>query len=201
MLLRWLFDFWFLSRLAFFLFGSGKGQEKQNAATGANWGGQYNTEAGQTVGEVQPFLQQELLNPTGLGQSTVEQMKSQAGDAAAGGVGAAKEAALLNASRTGNTAATPGIIDAAARAGMAGETSAANDVDIKNAMLKNQQQQSGAAGLEDIYGHELGASLQSLGLSNTAAQDQTQAAQGGFGDVMGILNYAGTPGPAAAFGV
>lgn len=180
---------------------SAKGQDQANATTGATWGNNYNTQSQQTLGEVQPFLQNELTNPTGLGTSTVDQMKTQAGESAAGATGQAKEAAILNASRTGNTAAVPGIIDAAARSSQAGETSAANNVDIQNSLLKNQQQQSGAAGLEGIYGKEQAAALQSLGLSNTAAQNEETAQQGNFGDVMGILNAAASPGPLAAFGV
>jgi hypothetical protein len=180
------------------MFGSGKGQEKQNASTGANWGGQLSTESGQTLGEVQPFLQNELISPTGFGQPTVNQMKTTAGESAAAGVGSAAEQARLNASRTGNTAATPGIIDAATRAAQAGETTAANNVDVQNALLKNAQSQAGASGLESIYGKQLGASLQSLGLSNQAAGQQTQASTAGVGDVLGILGAAGGLGTAGA---
>jgi len=180
------------------MFGNNaKGQASQNATTAQGWGNTYNADASSTLGEVQPFLQQELLDPQGLGTSTVNQMKTQGGEAAAGAVGQAKEAGMLNASRTGNTAAVPGIIDAAARSAQSGETSAANNVDIQNAELKNAQQQAGASGLEGVYGKELGASLQSLGLSNQAAQVENTAAQGGFQDVMGIVNAAGNAVAAA----
>lgn len=181
------------------MFGNNaKGQASQNASTAQGWGNTYNADASSTLGEVQPFLQDELLNPQGFGSQTVDEMKTQTGESVAGGVGQAKEAALLNASRTGNTAAVPGIIDAAARSGMQTETGAANNVDIQNAELKQQQQQSGAAGLEGIYGKELGASLNSLGLSNQAAQVENTAAQSGFQDVMGIVQAAGSLGTAGA---
>jgi hypothetical protein len=184
------------------MFGdNAKGQASNNANTGANWGTAYTNSANSTLGQVQPFLQNELTDPQGFGTTTVNQMKTQAGESAAGGVGAATEAAKLNASRTGNTAAIPGIIDAAARSAQAGETTAANNVDIQNAELKNQQQQEGASGLEGIYGKEQAAALQSLGLSTQAANVENTAGQGAFQDVMGIVNAAGTPGPLAAFGV
>jgi hypothetical protein len=205
-LLQWLFQFWCLNQFCFFLFGNNaKGQASQNATTGQGWGTQYNNEANGVLGQELPFLESELNNPTGLGQNTVTQMKTQGGEAAAGAAGQAKEAALLNASRTGNTAATPGIIDAAARNSQSGETTAANNVDIQNAMLKQQQQQAGASGLEKLYGTDVGASLNALGASTQAANVENTAGQAGFQDVMGIINsasnLAGTPGPLAAFGV
>ena len=177
---------------------SAKGQDQTNATTGAAWGNTYNADASSTLGQVQPFLQNELTDPQGLGSQTVDQMKTQAGESAAGGVGQAKEAGMLNASRTGNTAAIPGIIDAASRGAMQTETGAANNVDIQNAMLKNQQQQAGAGGLEDIYGQELGASLKSLGLSNTAAQNEETAQQGDWKDALGIVGAAASLGTAGA---
>lgn len=178
-----------------------KGTDKQNAATGQEWGSQYNQEGQDTLGAVSPFLKNEMTDPTGLGPQTVAEMKTQGGQIASGGVGAATEAANLRASRTGNTAATSGIIDAAARAGMGTESGVASGVDIENAKLKEQQRQAGAGGLESLYGKETANALSSLGLSNQAAANEQTAQQGNFSDVMSVANAVASPGPLAAFGI
>ena len=139
---------------------------KTNYGIGQNYSEGYQGAAGDIASSELPFLQNELTNPQGFGQQTLNQMQTSSGQATAGALGAGKEAAELNASRTGNTAAIPGVIDATTRSGMQQQSNNALDIAQKNALLKQQQQQEGAAGLEKMYGTDVSAALQALGLSN-----------------------------------
>lgn len=122
-----------------------------------------------------PFLTGEMTNPQGFGTTALDQMLTQGGEAVSGATGAASEAANLNASRTGNTAAVPGIIDATARNAMKQQSDNALNVNIKNALLKNEQQQAGARGLEGLYGEDLSAALKATGLENETLGEWTGA--------------------------
>ncbi len=122
-----------------------------------------------------PFLQNELTNPQGFGQPAVNQMETQGGQAVAGAAGAGTEAADLLASRTGNTAAVPGVIDNSTRNAMKQQSNNVLSVDQANNQAKLQQQQEGSEGLEKMYGTDVTAALNALGLSNQAVSDWTQA--------------------------
>ena len=124
---------------------------------------------------IDPFLTNELTNPKGFGADTIAQMLTQGGEAVSGATGAAKEAATLNASRTGNAAAIPGIIDATARNAMKQGSDNALNVNIKNALLKNEQQQDAAKGLEGLYGEDVGSALKAMGLQNESLGEGTNA--------------------------
>jgi hypothetical protein len=102
-------------------------------------------------------------------------MQTQGGQAVAGATGSGDEAARLNASRTGNTAAVPGVIDQTARNAMKQQSSNVLGTDVANAELKQQQQQEGVSGLEKMYGTDVSAALQALGLSNQAIGEWTGA--------------------------
>ena len=136
---------------------------------------QYNKQNLADRSTIEPFLTNELTNPQGYGADTIAQMLTQGGQAVSGATGAASEAAGLNASRTGNSAAVPGIIDATARNAMKQQSDNALNVNINNAMLKQKQQQAGAAGLENMYGEDQNAVLKSMGLQNESLGQWTNA--------------------------
>jgi hypothetical protein len=146
-----------------------------NQGIARNYSEGYQGQGGQIASTELPFLQNELTNPQGFGQQDLSQMQTQGGQATAGALGAGKEAATLNASRTGNTAAVPGVIDATTRNAMQQQSNNVLNTDMANEQLKQQQQQEGSQGLEKMYGTDVSAALQALGLSNNAIQDWTGA--------------------------
>lgn len=158
-------------------------------------------QANQTADRSQlfPFLQNEVTNPQGFGTDTVNQMLTQGGEAVSGATGAASEAANLNASRTGNTAAVPGIIDATARNAMKQQSGNALDVNIQNAMLKQKQQQAGASGLSGLYGEDQNAALKAMGLQNQSIDEWTKASNTNFGDEF-LSNLGSTLGKSVGSG-
>jgi len=124
-----------------------------------------------------PFLGSELNNPQGFGSDAVAKMLTQGGEAVSGATGAANESAQLQASRTGNSAAVPGIIDSTARSAMKQQSDNALNVNIKNAMLKNEQQQDAAKALQGIYGEDVGGALKAMGLQNESLGENAAASK------------------------
>lgn len=150
-------------------------EAEQNVKTGQQYSAGYQSAGQDIAGEELPFLKNELTNPQGFGQKDLSQMLTQSGQSIGGAVGSADEAARLAASRTGNPAAIPGVIDQTARNAMAQESNNALDVNLQNAKLKQQQQQEGMSGLQQMYGTDVGAALNALGLSTSAVNAQTAA--------------------------
>jgi len=138
---------------------------------------QFKGHSGADRSSLFPFLTNELTNPEGFGSDTIAQMLTQGGQAVSGATGAANEAATLNASRTGNSAAIPGIIDATARNAMKQQSDNALNVNIKNAMLKEQQRQDAAKGLEGMYGEDTNAVLKAFGLQNESLGENVNASR------------------------
>lgn len=161
---------------------------------------QYNTAATGVSGQLTPFLENELNNPQGFGQQGLSQLQTQAGQATAGALGAGKEAALLNASRTGNASAVPGVIDATTRGAMQQQSNNVLGTNLANDELKQKQQQAGASGLQDLYGTDVGAALKSLGLEddsiNAWTGAKTAAGNSMWQSINGIDKLVGQAGTA-----
>lgn len=179
-------------------FKGASGTEQANEKTAQNWANTNNANASQIQGEMLPFYQSEVTNPQGFGQQTLNEMGTSAGQATSGAVGGAIDAAKLNASRRGNTGNISSIIDATTRAGGKMNADSALDVALKNAQLKQAQQQSGIAGMGGLESQDVNASLSSLGLSNTAANDVAQQSQAAFSSIFGPL-VGGAAGIAKGF--
>lgn len=186
------------------LFGGGSDYLKGSANAANQLTGQLQGEGkdlfsqGQNIqGQLLPFFSNMMKNPQGLGPTTMSQIMTSAGQATAGGEGAARQRAMDLASRTGNTAAIPGIIGGASKTGMVEQADTSRDLGVKNAMMKMQQQQEGASGLSGLFGKDIGSSLDASKaatsadeLANKIAQQKQQAAQSGlksmFGGIQGI---------------
>jgi len=154
-------------------------------------GGQFSNEnqqgnslfgQGQNIqNQLTPFFQSEMTNPQGMGATTLNQMLTQSGQSIAGGVGGAKRTAMDLGARTGNTAAVPGIIGSAAKSGMVAQSGNANNIQIQNAMLKQAQQQQGAAGLSSLFSKDLSGSEGFEGLANSVLNTELSAKQDQYG--------------------
>lgn len=131
-------------------------------------------------------------------------MQTQGGQAVSGALGQGKEDAELLASRTGNPAAAAGVIDATSRNAMKQQSDNALDIDARDAALRQQQQQSGAAGLSSLYGEDTAAALKSLGLEDESINAWTGAKQAANNTAMGwtqlgINALEGAPGAIGGF--
>jgi len=170
-----------------------KGEKKQALNQFGVEGGyadQMKKNQGADRGQLFPFLSNELYNPEGFGSDTVAKMLTQGGEAVSGATGAANEQSLLNASRTGNSAAVPGIIGSTARSAMKQQSDNALNVDIKDAMLKEQQKQDAARQIQGLYGEDVGAALKGMGLQNESLNAGTEASKAVTDSELGWLKAA-----------
>jgi hypothetical protein len=181
--------------------GSAAAAKNQTGVSNA-YASSFNKSGIQDRGAVEPFLQGEINDPQGYGQDAVNQMLTQGGESVSGATGAADEKANLLAARTGNTSSLPGIVGANARDAMKQNSDNALTIALKNADLKQHQQQAGASGLENLYGEDTGSVLKSLGLADQSIQDWTGAQTGAQDAAMGwTKTIAGLiPKPPAAGG-
>jgi hypothetical protein len=149
-----------------------------------------------------PFLQQEMSNPQGFGQPTLNAMTTAAGQGASGAVSDATNQAKLRAARTGNLAGQSAIIGSAARSGANAQTNANLKTQIANAQEKLKQQQLGASGMESLGGTDLKDALASLGLSNEAVNAWSGANKSAgnlWSNVFGPLITAGEGAAGSVF--
>ena len=166
--------------------------------------GQADTQGGNLFGasqEIAPALSSlysgELSNPQGFGATTLAQMLTQSDQSIAGGLGAARQTATDLGARTGNTAAIPGIVASADKAGISQHANDVNTLGIENAKEKMTQQQEGAAGLSGLYNADLGAGLNAEGLADKAVNTRisaNQQSQGQFDKLLGAGLGAATGG-------
>ena len=112
---------------------------------------------------VTPFLTSEMLHPEGLGQEGIAAEEA----AALGGAGGANSGfvgtATQRAAQSRNPAAFQASLADAARQRDKAAAGASEDIAAKDAMLKEQQRQAGAGGLEKLYGVDTSGMLESQG--------------------------------------
>ena len=156
--------------------------------------GQADTQGGNLFSasqEIAPALSSlysgELTNPQGFGATTLAQMLTQSDQSIAGGLGAARQTATDLGARTGNTAAIPGIIGSADKAGITQHANAVNSLGIANANEKMTQQQQGAAGLSGLYGEDLSSGAKYEDTANEALKTAETAQQNGFFGSQGLF--------------
>lgn len=169
--------------------GSATAAKNQTGVSNA-YASSFNKSGIQDRGQIFPFLQGELANPQGYGQDAVNQMLTQGGEAVSGATGAANEQANLLGARTGNTAAVPGLIGQNSRNAMKQQSDNALTIALKNADLKQKQQQEGASGISSLYSDDTNDVLKSLGLANQSIGDWTQGKAAATSGELGWLGAA-----------
>jgi hypothetical protein len=123
-----------------------------------------------------PQLQNEAVNPAGIAPADLAAMNTAAqqsgGGAAAGTVG---QGGLLSA-RTRNAGGPANAIASGVRTAGQQASNAALGVQNENTQAKLHQQQAGLGGLENLYGQNLGGSINALGEVAPNINANTQAA-------------------------
>lgn len=131
----------------------------------------YGTNAATNNAVLQPALTQEIVNPSGYTPTQMGAMTTAAEQSAGGSNAGAAGGALLRAGRTHNIGSGQAATSAASRnAGQ--ELSQVNaGIQSKNADLEQKQRQSALSTEEGLYGTNVGAGENALGLSNTSLND------------------------------
>ena len=148
-----------------------KGDLLSNSGTANGLESLYGANAAGINSSLTPALTQEAINPSGYTPTEMASQTTAAEQTAGGSNSGAAGGALLRAARTRNAGAAPAAIDAASqRAGQQlSQTNAG--IQTNNANLQQKQKQAGISGLEGLYGENVGAGENALGLSTGALKD------------------------------
>lgn len=152
--------------------GSGvKSDLLANSGTANNLASTYDSNALGLSSALAPQLETEAAHPAGFDPATMAAMTTSAEQTAGGGAAAGQGEAALRANRTRNIGSGQAA-GAAANRGASQDLSQINEgLQVKNANLKNEQQQAGLKGEQGLYGTDVGAGENALGLSDTALSD------------------------------
>lgn len=141
----------------------------QNSSTAQGLENLYGSNATQAnpVG----MLTAEAVNPSGYSPTQLAAQTTAAEQTAGGANAGATGGALLRAARTRNVGAAPAAIGASNRAAGQELSQINSGIQTRNADLQQKQRQQGISGLEGLYGENVGAGEQALGLSTGALKD------------------------------
>lgn len=152
-------------------------QQATTAATSAqNLSNGLQTNANALYGALAPELESEAAHPAGYAPSDLAAMNTAAQQSAGGSQAGAVGQGSLLASRTRNAGTADAAIAQSARTAGENLSKAALGTQLKNADLKQHQQQAGLSGLEGLNAEELGEGVQSLGIVPSAVNANTNAA-------------------------
>jgi hypothetical protein len=146
-------------------------QEFANANTAQGLEGLYGGNAQALNSTLTPALTAEAINPSGYTPTEMAAQTTAAEQTAGGANAGATGGALLRASRTGNVGAAPAAIAQANRQGSEDLSQTNAKIQTNNANLKQNQKQEALSGLEGLYGQNVNAANQALGLSTNALND------------------------------
>ena len=131
----------------------------------------YGGQAAQANATLAPALTAEAVNPSGYTPTQMGAMTTGAEQAAGGSNAGATGGALLRAARTHNAGAVGGAVDAANRTASQNLSGINAGIQEKNADLQQKQHQQGLNGLESLYGTNVNAGENAIGLSTGALND------------------------------
>ncbi|MDR5729446.1 MAG: hypothetical protein RB191_18690 [Terriglobia bacterium] len=152
------------------------GLENNAASTAAGYG----SSASSISSTLLPFLTRELNTPGGISQQDQTAMLS-ASQGGAGGLASGLQTGMnQKAAATGNESGFGSSADEIARQREKAAAGGSESIAGQNAMTKLNQQQEGARGLQGLYGTDVGAQLNSLGLQNQAIGQEVNAGSHGW---------------------
>src|SRR6185503_14268182 len=131
-----------------------------------NLGNRYASQALGVNQALAPTLSAEAINPQGFNPTTMGQMRTAAEQSAGGTNAGIAGQAGLRAARTRNIGSGQAATAAAGRQASEKLSDIDAGIESQNAKLKSNQQQEGIAGLEKLYGEDVGAGTNALGLAN-----------------------------------
>lgn len=141
----------------------GSSQANTAATTGNQFAQADAGNASSLFSTLAPTLQAEAAHPAGMAPTDIAAADTAGQQSTGGSQGAALGQGMLRAARTRNAGGADAAIGASSRAAGENLSEAALTTRLKNATLKQQQQQSGIHGLEGLFGENLTAGNQALG--------------------------------------
>lgn len=146
-----------------------------NSGTANTLGNQLTANASNLYGSLAPELEAEAAHPAGYTPQQKALMNTAAQQSAGGSTAGAIGQGALYAARTRNAGGAKAAIGQGVRGAGQNLSNAAVGTELSNANLQQRQQQAGMSGLESLYGTDIGAGENALGLSNNALGVANQA--------------------------
>ncbi len=173
-------------------------QQASAAATSAsNISGTSAGNAGALYSTLAPSLESTMANPQGFSPVDMAKMDTASMQGAGGSQAAAQGAGALRAARTGNIGGSDAAIAKSARTGGELASEGALSTQIKNAALKQKQREMATAGLEGLYGTNMGASVNALGQVASNINADTNAENASWDWTRGVGAISGLMGAGA----
>ena len=166
-------------------------QAGKAAGTAGNLATEEGANANAERAQLLPFYRQEMNASHLFNPEQLNEMLNYAG-AAEGGTGAtAMGEAASQAARTRNTSGFSSALDQNARDRMRAMSTANLGVGNEDIMGAKKLNQEGAAGMEGLFGTDIGAQLKAMGIQNEDINSEIQAGrQGWFQNLVGGLDAA-----------
>jgi hypothetical protein len=136
------------------------------------------TNATDLYSSLTPFYSGEMTNPQGLGTAGMNAATTASQQALGGATAGVTGVGALQTARTRNTAGITESLDASSRNAMQTGSQNAQNLQVQNELLKEQQRQAGAQGTGQLYGANLGQQTSLLG--QQAGNLQGRAAGGSW---------------------
>ena len=146
-----------------------------NSGTANGLENQYSSQALGIGSSLAPALTAESINPQGYSPTTMGQMTTAAEQTAGGSNAGVAGEAGLRAARTRNIGSGQAATAEGGRAAGQELSQVNAGIQSNNAQLKAKQQQEGLSGLSSLYGTDVTAGNNALGLSNQALGTATNA--------------------------
>lgn len=137
---------------------------QQGATTAGTTGGNYGAAAGQIGGNIVPFLEGQVNNPTGFSSTDMNNMLVANQQAAGGATSGITGQANLQAERTRNAGGFASALDQAARDRAMAQSQGALQIQNENANLKQKKQMEASQQLGGLYGTDVSAELRAMGI-------------------------------------
>lgn len=174
---------------------------QQGATTASTTGGNYGAAAGQIGGNIVPFLEGQVNNPTGFSSTDMNNMLVANQQGAGGATSGITGQANLQAARTRNAGGFTSALDQAARDRTMAQSQGALQVQNENANLKQKKQMEASQQLGGLYGTDVSAQLRAMGLLPEDVNAGANAGRSGWlQDTTGILGALKAPSGSKGLG-
>ena len=159
--------------------------------------GQYGTNAAGEGAALNPFFTQEMNATHSLDPNQQDELLTNAESGSGAATGAEQGALINNATRTGNATGVTKSLDEMARDKSKAAAGASEGIAAQDVMGAKALNQSGAQGLQGLYGVNTGAQLNAMRQANTDVETQQALNPGWLKSAEGLLgSLSGAAGTA-----
>lgn len=162
----------------------------QNATNNAeNVAAQTGANAESEEAAVTPFLQSEMKATHGFTPGQTNELLTNELSGLGAASGAADEQAKLQGMRTRNASGFTKALDENSRNRMKAAAAGSEGIAAQDVMQAKQENQEGAAGLQGLFGENLGAQEKAMGNEANDIEDEVKAGQSGWlQNLTGVLS-------------